>query len=134
MIKVTKPGKPVIIVYSNPNTLIRYLALPFRFLLKIIRLLKNQKANESEMYFFAYPIKWWDRFCDVADIQILPWRSFSSNYQKILIPNNPLGKKMLDFLFKLEEQFPNFFVKHFQYPMIILHKKKAIIEGVAQKL
>ena len=127
LIAVTKPGKPVIIIYSNPRTLIRCAASPLFFLKKVGNLFgkaKNGKREEPALYFFAHPIQWWKRFHDVADIQIMPWRSFTSNHQKAFIPDNKFGKKMFDILFNMEEQFPDFFVKHFQYPMVILKKKK----------
>lgn len=125
LIRVTKPGKPVIAVYSNPNTLIRYFKLPFSFLRRIKKALRRELGNENnpEIYFYSHPIKWWYRFNDIADIQILPWRSFASHHQKALIPNNKYGKILLNILFDLEERFPDFFVRHFQYPMIILKKK-----------
>lgn len=131
LIKVTKPGKPVIIVYSNSNTIVSSLrsSLPLRMLRKArILLKKHEKKTKKEkgwsLYFYAHPIKWWNRFNDVASIKIVPWRSFSSDDQKSLIPNNKIGSKMLGLLFYLEERFPDFFVKHFQYPMIILTKRK----------
>lgn len=126
LISVTKYGKPVIIVYSNPNILIRYPGAPRRVIRKMLTLLrktKRENGTEPGFYFFSYPIKWWNRFSDVADIQILPWRSFSSGHQKAIIPDNKIGKKLFDILFNLEERVPSFFVKHCQYPLIILTKK-----------
>ena len=52
-----------------------------------------------------------------------PWRSFSSGHQKILFPDNFLGKYILKILFILEDKFKNFFVNNFQYQVIILKKK-----------
>jgi len=129
LIKVTKPGKPVIIVYSNPNTIVSSLLSPLRALRRRARnLLKKEedkrKDEQGDLYFYLYPLEWWDRFSDVAQVQILPWRSFSSNFQKSLIPNNKLGGVVFKLLFNLEERFPDFFAKHFQYPMIILTKNK----------
>ena len=131
LIKVTKPGKPVIIVYSNPNTFVSSLrsSFPIRVLRRIRSLLKKneEKAKNGEgvsLYFYPHPIGWWDRFNDVASIKIYPWRSFESSIQKRLIPNNNIGKKMFSLLFNLEERFPDFFIKHFTYPMIILTKRK----------
>jgi len=126
LIKVTKPGKPIIIVYSNPHTIISWLALLPRFFRRIKKILrKPEKGNEKHpvLYFVAHPIGWWHRFRDVADIRIVPWRSFGSNHQKALMPNNKFGKIMFDILFNMEEQFPNWFVKYFQYPLIILRKR-----------
>ena len=122
LIAVTKPGKPVIVVYSNHHTLIGYAVLPL-ILLRRILLKITGKRKEPDLYKFSHPIRWWNRFCYVADIKIVPARSFSSLHQKALIPNNKYGKKMFNILFYIEEQFPNFFAKHFQYTMIILNKK-----------
>ena len=127
LIKVTKPGKNVVIVYINPHTFIGHLKLPSRVLRRIIKkFLKrtDPKKEEPDLYYFAHPIKWWNRFRDTTDIQIMPWRSFSSDDQKWLIPNNKLGQKMFEILFNAEEKFPNFFSNYFQYPMIILTKRE----------
>ena len=132
LIYVTKPGKPVIIVYSNPNTIVSILrsSLPFRVLRRTKSLLKKpekKKKQEEDLspYFHSQPIEWWNRFSDIASVNILPWRSFSSGTQKSLIPNNKIGRKMFDVLFNLEERFPDVFVRYFQYPMIILTKRKS---------
>ncbi len=129
LLYATKPEKSVIIVYSNPNTLLT--SLPFRILRKIKSALKKsqnkieQKENLS-LYYHPHAIEWWKRFSDIAIVNILPWRSFDSTAQKRLIPNNKFGRKMLAVLFNLEDRFPDFFVKHFQYPMIILTKREAV--------
>lgn len=131
LIKFTKQGKPVIIVYSNPNTIISSIgsSLPFRALKKIKKLLKTTKKTPNtekgmNLYFHPHPLEWWNRFSDIAHVQVLPWRSFGADIQKTLIPNNKIGGIVFNILFNLEERFPAFFVKHFQYPMIILTKRK----------
>ena len=128
LIYVTRPGKPVIIVYSNPDTFTKALKSPFILLRSAMRALKNfaqkgDKGEDASLYFDPYAIDWWDRFTDVAAVKILPWRSFSSEDQKRLMPNNKLGRKMFAVLFKFEERYSDFFVKHFEYPMIVLTKK-----------
>jgi ubiquinone/menaquinone biosynthesis C-methylase UbiE len=112
LIKVTKKNRPIIIVYSNPNTLINRLKNIF-----------IKKKNKQQIYFFCHPLKWWKQFEGVADIKIICWRSFAAQHQKLLFPNNLIGKMMLNILLKLEKRFPNFFYKNFQYPLIILNKK-----------
>ena len=90
----------------------------------LIKLTQQSNAGQEEpLYFYAYPIKWWDRFSDVADINVFPWRAVTADFQKLLIPDNEMGKKLFSHLFMLEERFPSFFVKHFHYPMIILTKR-----------
>jgi len=133
LINVTKPGQPIIIVYSNPNRIFkwvtRFITLPFILVRKLKDLFrklskKEDQEEDLDLYFHAHPIKWWNRFSDVATkINIMPWRSLNSEIQKCLIPNNKIGKKIFDIIFYLEERFPNFFVKYFCYPMIIITKK-----------
>ena len=128
LITVTKPGQPIIIVYRNPNTLIEHFVSPLRKLKQAWKRLNSNAATDREdyLYAFAYPISWWKRFQDEAEIEILPWRSFYAPHQKILIPNNKLGKKLFTLLYNLEEKFSNFFAKHFQYPMIVMRKKEFV--------
>jgi len=134
LIYVTKPGQPIIVVYSNPSKIFKWVSrlirLPFLLLRKPKELLeklikKSVQKKDLDLYFYTHPIKWWNRFGDVAtNIKIMPWRSLNTDIQKCLIPNNEMGKKMFDMIFNLEERFPNFFVKYFCYSMIIITKKK----------
>jgi ubiquinone/menaquinone biosynthesis C-methylase UbiE len=117
LIKVTKHGQPVIIVYCNPQNW--FSSMPIRLLKRLI----GKSAVSSNIYFHPHTLNWWNRFLDVADINILPWRSFGSGHQKRLIPDNRLGKKILSILFKLEDNFPHLFAKHCFFPMIILTKR-----------
>jgi ubiquinone/menaquinone biosynthesis C-methylase UbiE len=114
---VTKTGKPVIIVYSNPSNIISKILSTMRQFTR-----REVKADEKKLYFYQHHNIWWEKFSDVAKVEMLPWRSLSSRVQTKLIPNNRVGRKMLSALFYLEDRFPNFFVKHFSYSMIILHK------------
>lgn len=125
LIRVTKTGKPVIIVYSNPNSIAGYLIKMIRIYRKISGYGYQANPGNSKisgLYFYAHPLKWWKRFEEVAEIQILPWRSFKSDQQKELLPDNKVGEKMFQALYFLEEKFPWFFVNYFRYPMIILTK------------
>ncbi|NWJ49490.1 MAG: class I SAM-dependent methyltransferase [Bacteroidetes bacterium] len=125
LIAVTKPQHKIIIVYSNPKSYMYYLKLPYHALKNIALILHLLKKNteEADLYYYVYPIKWWKQFNDIATIKILPWRSFRSSDQKRIIPDNKIGRIVLDKLYRLEDRFPRFFVKFFEYPMIILTKK-----------
>lgn len=138
LIHVTKPGGPVIIVYRNPNTIVSSLRSRFGLLRRarnlLARLARRRKertdaggsgrtGSEVEvpsLYFYPHPLEWWNRFGDVARVRILPWRSFEADTQKKLFPDNATGRKMFEWLFVLEERFPDFFARRFDYPMIIL--------------
>ncbi|MFK7814187.1 MAG: class I SAM-dependent methyltransferase [Maribacter sp.] len=125
LIHITKPGQPVIIIYSNPDVFWNSSFFKKIGLVKGERrthIGENKEVRENIIYFDPHPLSWWDRFTDEADLKKVPWRSFGPAAQKKLIPNNWLGKKMLSVLYSLERTFPKFFVKHFTYPMIILTK------------
>jgi hypothetical protein len=88
-----------------------------------LKRLIGKRSEPPGVYFYAHPLVWWNRFTDIADIKILPWRSLGSGHQKRLIPDNWLGKKLLSVLFTLEDTFPLFFARRCFFPMIILTKK-----------
>lgn len=125
LLYTTKPGKPVIIVYSNPRTLISLLVALIRMVKTFIirKKLSNEMPADSGLYFFRHTNEWWQRFSDISSVTMYPWRSFSANFTKLFIPNNKFGKILLNLLFVLEDRFPGFFVKYFQYQMIVLIKK-----------
>ena len=112
LILISKKNSPIIIVYSNPETIIN--TIKKKFFLK--------KKNKKNLYFHCHKNKWWKQFSNIADVKLYPWRSFSSQHQKILFPNNILGKYMFKILIILENKFPDFFTKYFQYPIIVLRK------------
>ena len=134
LIDITKPGKPLIIVYTNPSKILKWssrlIMFPFLILGKskeiFKKLIKKKEYKKyTDLYFYGHPIEWWDRFRNSqTSVKIVPWRSLNADIQKCLIPNNKIGKKIFNIIFNLEERFPNFFVKYFSYPMIIITKKK----------
>jgi len=125
MIRFTKPTKPVIIVYSNPQTPYdRLMARPVGLARRAARkVLRRGPAPPPDLYFFSHPLGWWERFRDVADVRVLPWRSFTADGQKRFFPNNRAGELLFDWLFRLEDAFPHFFARHSRYPMIVLTKR-----------
>jgi len=112
LLNIAKKNKPIIIVYSNPNTFI-----------DLIKKMIFFKRKKKKLYFHCFPNSWWYQFSRKADVKIYSWRSFASQHQKIIFPDNFIGKIMFYFLFKLENKFNSFFSKNFQYPMIVLKKK-----------
>ncbi len=112
LIKISKKNSPIIIVYSNPDTLINI----------IKKKIFKQKHKKQKIYFYCHKLDWWKQFNKLAKVEIYPWRSFASQHQKKIFPNNSLGKLLFKILIFLEDTFPNFFVKYFQYPIIVLRK------------
>ena len=112
MIDIVKKNKPIIIVYSNPDTIINRIKNIFK-----------RKKRKQQIYFYCFKNEWWYQFSKKADIKFYPWRSFSSQHQQLLFPNNFIGSFFFKILFFLENKFNKFFVKYFQYQIIIIKKR-----------
>lgn len=122
LLTISKKKTPIIIIYSNPDTLISKIK-SLVFFKEIKYLLLGKKSNKQHIYFDSHSIDWWKQFNNEADIEYYPWRSFSSTHQKFLIPNNFIGKKIFSILFYLEDRFKRFFIRNFQYYTVVLKKK-----------
>ena len=112
LLKIAKKGAPIIIVYSNPDTIIS----------KIKKILKYKSNEKKKLYFFCHSLKWWKQFNRNAEVKFYPWRSFAAQHQKKLFFDNFFGKNMLNILFKLENIFQKFFIKNFQYYIVVIKK------------
>lgn len=115
LISISKKNSPIVIVYSNPNTILN-------FLKKIFIKNKDKEKDKDKLYFYCHKLDWWMQFSKIAKVEFHPWRSFSAQHQKKLFPNNFIGKVLFELLILFEKMFPKIFVKYFQYPMIILRK------------
>ena len=113
LISISKKNSPIIIVYSNPDTIISSIKK---------KILKKKVAKNNKLYFYCHKLEWWLQFSKIAKVEFYPWRSFSSQHQETIFPNNFLGKILFKILINLEEIFPKFFIKNFQYPIIVLKK------------
>lgn len=124
LIRVTKKGAPVIIIYSNPNALTRQVTKVGKRVVSLFRKPKSLPiAGDGTLYFHCHELSWWKQFSDSADMKIVPWRTFGTEVQKKLFPDNSIGKIMFNTLFFLEDSFSYLFTKIATYPIIILTKK-----------
>lgn len=114
LVRVLRPGARAVVVYANPD----------RLAARIKGLVRRQPAPDSgPIYFFAHPLSWWKRFADVADVEIVPWRSLNANESRKLIPDNSLGASMFNTVLRFERAFPGAATRFGCYPMIVLTKR-----------
>ena len=57
LLKITKKGAPLIIIYSNPKTLISKILNPLIKVRNIFKKLKKIKSDQV-LYFYAHPLEW----------------------------------------------------------------------------
>jgi len=124
MIRTTRPGKPVIISYANPHPMFM-----LRWLRRRMHSHQHSRRKDGALHgvpsgsqYQLHPIGWWDRFNDVASVKLWPFYAFNPEMQKIVIPNNQLGGKLLGVLFNAEERFPRFFVSNFVGILVVIIK------------
>ena len=119
------PGKKLVIVYSNPNTLsaaVTQTAVIGKHLFLRIFDKQNARDLDNPIYFYRHKPKFWKQFSDSASIEILSWRTFSPPLEKLIFRKLLLGDLGLRMLFRLEQY--SFWAKFSEYPMIVLTKKQ----------
>ena len=113
LINALKIGGKLYITYTNKNSI-------WNLIFDIPQLIFNLPKNKKrKIYFFTYPIKWWGQFERKNQINKYPLCSISSRESKLLIPDNSLGRKILNLLFNLKNNFQIFL---FILALIILLK------------
>ena len=122
MIRVTKPGGRIVIVYDNPRSPIRFAAGVVNGLRKRFTPEHAVKQAGTRLYFSAHPLSWWSRFKDVCSVQMLPWNIMGSYEERTLIPSDGLARALYDAATWIERNFPSASVRLWQYPIIILDR------------
>jgi SAM-dependent methyltransferase len=123
LIDVTKPGGTIVIVYSNPAYFVSALLSPLRRMARALVPRGSTGDTLDTIYFHRHPLAWWERFNDSGTVRTYPWRTFNTREQRVLFPDNSLGKRMFSRLFALEDRYPRFFIAIGCYPMIVITKR-----------
>ncbi len=117
MIRTTKPGKPIVIIYSNPLG-------PLNILEDIYRATGlNRLHGGGKLYFFRHRLKWWDRFSDECDVEICPFDPISARQASILLPHNAMARLFFAWCKWLERRYPTLATHLWSYPLIVLKKR-----------
>jgi len=122
LIRVTKPGGRIVIIYYNPRS-------PIRFAARIVHRLHKRFAPEQALktarvgpYFSPYPLNWWSRFKNACSMGMLPWDVIGSYEERTLIPSDGLARAFYRAAAWFERQLPSPAVHLWQYPIIILDR------------
>ena len=85
--------------------------------------LTGQPANPKNTFVEKHDSRWFKRtVAKEMDATILVWRSASVHFLKNYIFENRGGRRILAWLYRLEERFPRFFGEHGTYPLIVIQK------------
>ena len=143
--RVLKPGAKAAVVYSwgrhspmmrliknvarTPRALKRFAAKSiYRFIApakyrKIVELEQKDREETGLLYFDPFPYRW-----VVSELtprmrwSLTVWRFLSLEVMRAYLPDNGAGKRILSFIYRLEEAFPRLTARLGQYPVILLEK------------
>lgn len=118
LIRTTKPGRPIVIVYRNPLAPLDALQTLYRAS-GLSRLLAG-----GEVYFHVHPLRWWRRFTDTCEVDLFPWHVLSARFVRTLVPDNALGRRMFQAFSAFEDRFPRAAVALWSYPLVRLVKRR----------
>ena len=129
LIRVTRPGGLVVIIYSNP----RCLAAKIMKLKNKIPLIRKKKRKEKPtlrdtsekppLYFYAHPLEWWNQFHDECNIELIPWDVMGADQEKQLLVNDAIAWAVYRFCSWYEKRQASKAVRLWSYPLICLRKK-----------
>jgi len=120
LIRLTKPEKPIVIIYANPFS-------PLGFMERIYRTTRlNKLHGGGKLYYYLHRLKWWNRFRDTCYVEIRPHVVMSATHSKILIPDNFIGKAFFRWCQRYEKNHPGIAKHIWVYPLIILKKKSGL--------
>jgi hypothetical protein len=79
-------------------------------------------AREPQLYFRVHPYRWFVKnIKPLMDFETVIWRSVSVDFLRIYI-HGGVGKRLLSWLYSLEEKFPRFLGKSGAYPLFVIRK------------
>jgi SAM-dependent methyltransferase len=122
LIRVTKLGGRIVILYNNPHSPIRFLAGAVHRLRKLFA--PEHAVKEASLYFSSYPLEWWDRFKGSCEVSMLPWDIIGSYAERNLILSDGVARVFYRTAAWIERMFPRAAVHLWQYPIVILDKKR----------
>ena len=117
LIRVTRPGGRVVILYMNPRA-------PLNLTQSILKRLSfNRMGRKADLYKYVYPLSWWRRFENVATVRLLPSDVMSTAQSQALRLDNAIGTRFFEWAARFEDAAPRVALKLWGYPVIVLDPK-----------
>jgi SAM-dependent methyltransferase len=130
LIRVTKPGGRIVIIYANPDSLPdRAVRLKGRLpvLWKLKRKSQNYKPDPDyppPLYYFAHPLSWWSQFSDQCHVEIRPWDVLGNTQEEALLVNDRIASHGYRLFSWFEDNYPDRAAHWWSYPLFILTKER----------
>jgi len=129
LIRVTKPGGRLVVIYVNGESLPSRLVAAKSRLPLLWRLRRRQAAGKPAgadrppLYFFSHPLGWWHRFDAECWLEIKPWDVMGSVQEQAILINDPIASVGYRVCSWLEDRYPHAAARWWSYPLVVLTKK-----------
>jgi SAM-dependent methyltransferase len=131
LIRVTKPGGRIVVIYNNGQSLPSWI-VKLKNKLPLLRKLQRKKPyNRSSnteggpppLYFFVHPLSWWAQFGDECGVEIKPWDVMSNWQEKNILINDMIASLGYRICSWFENRYPNNAARWWSYQLVVLTKK-----------
>jgi SAM-dependent methyltransferase len=129
LIRVTKPGGRIVLIYANPDSLPRRIQI-LKGKLPYLWRLKRKKPygrpdtrSRPPLYYFAHPLRWWAQFDDECDVELKPWDVMGNVQEEDLLINDVIASLAYRICSWFESKFPDRAVCWWSYPIVVLTKR-----------
>jgi len=124
LVRVTKPGGRVVILYANPHS-------PFYIPGAVMRGVKRRIGRRHTgnvgrpppLYYHAHTLGWWTRFTTECDVAFLPWEVIGSRQGRALLRSDRIAEAFFSTAAWLETKAPRTAVRLWRSQIVILDKK-----------
>jgi ubiquinone/menaquinone biosynthesis C-methylase UbiE len=148
--RVVREGAPAIVVYNWKSPWIRLLKVPRRVVSGLRRAaaavgsvfraalgrgsgakspLSHRQVDSAQdgpqLYFHAHSHRWFARQAWPFEFQVFCWRSISVDLMKFYIHRGLAGRRLLSWLYRLEEACPHVLGRCGAYPLLVLRRSSS---------
>jgi SAM-dependent methyltransferase len=124
LVRVTRPGGRVVIVYANPRS-------PFMIPGAVMREVKRKVgarrggnvSGPPTLYYHAHPLRWWRRFTVECDVAFIPWEVIGSRPARALLCGDRMAAAFFNAAAWFETKAPHAAVRLSQFHIVVLDKK-----------
>lgn len=124
MIRLTRPGGRIVVVYANPRSPFAIPGALARGFKALVGKARASNANAiPELYYHAHPLGWWKRFGSACRVGFVPYEVIGSRPARALLRGEAMASAFFRRALWLETKFPNLAVRLWQYPTVVLDKQ-----------
>lgn len=130
MIRLLRPGGRIVVIYCNPWSAF---ALPGELARGLKQALGRGRSlspsGTPQLYYHAYPLRWWQQFSDACRITLHPHEVIGSRPAKALLRGRRLPQAFFHLAGSIEAGAPGIAARLWQYPAVVLDKHAAASES-----